>query len=269
MNLEYVLKNKELLIAAKKSAIKQADVVLCPVKPLDPKADADKAADVVEIDAADATVLAAKLVINTTNLIDSHMDCHLPGIWKKSLQEKKQLFLLQEHKMQFENVIADSVADRLQAYTEKISFADLGLKYTGETEALVFGVQIKKDVNPFMFDLYKRGRVNQHSVGMQYVKYFLCLNTEEPAYSSEKANWDKYYPAVANKEVADEKGFFWAVTEARVIEGSAVLKGSNTVTPSLEIEIEKNTDIEPAPATQNTEPPAGTQKQTVNLFNLH
>lgn len=270
MTIAEIFKNKDLIIAEKKAAVKACDVVLSPAEIVSDRKDALKA-DEVTTGEADPTVLNAKLVINATRLIDSHGDCHLGGIWKKSLQEKKQLFLLQEHKMKFEAVIADSVADKLTAYTEEVPFKKLGFKYEGNTEALIFDVQIKKDVNPYMFDLYKRGRVNQHSVGMQYVKLFLCINSEEAVYASERANWEKYYPQVANKEVADEKGYFWAVTEARVIEGSAVLKGSNIATPVMELEIEKNINdnIEPPLGTQNPEPPLSTQKQTINLFNLH
>ena len=36
------------------------------------------------------------------------------------------------------------------------------------------------------------------------------------------------------KETAIEKGYFWAVLEAKLIEGSAVVIGSNPVTPTLE-----------------------------------
>ena len=106
-----------------------------------------------------------------------------------------------------------------------------------------------------MFDLYKKGRVNQHSVVMRYVKMFLCINKSEPMYSQEKENWDKYYPQVANKEVADEKGYFWAVTEAKIVEGSAVVKGSNFATPTLEIDIK-----EAVSDTSKTEPSNDTQK---------
>jgi hypothetical protein len=114
-----------------------------------------------------------------------------------------------------------------------------------------------------MFDLYRKGRVNNHSVGMQYVKIYLCINSEEAMYSSEKANWDKYYSQVVNKEVADEKGYFWAVTEAKIVEGSAVVKGSNSQTPSLEIEIEKE---EPSEDTQNTPEPTNDVTQKNELL---
>jgi hypothetical protein len=256
MTIEEVFKNKDLLLAQKKNAIKKGDIILNVSTTTETTQNVIK--DGVNITITDPTVLNAKLVINTTNLIDSHMDCHIKGIWNKSISETKQLFLLREHEMEFENIIADSSVDKLEAKTESLTFKSLGLPYNGSTEALIFDVQIKKEVNEYMFDLYRKGRVNQHSVGMRYVKIFLCINSNEPNYSSEKANWDKYYPQVANKEVADEKGFFWAVTEAKVIEGSAVVKGSNECTPTMEIEIEKNNEA--VIDTSKTEPSIDTQK---------
>jgi hypothetical protein len=89
---------------------------------------------------------------------------------------------------------------------------------------------------------------------------FLCIDSNEAMYSNEKASWDKYYPMVANKEVADQKGFFWAVTEAKVIEGSAVVKGSNECTPVMEIEIEKE-NTEAVINTLENEPLKDTQKR--------
>jgi hypothetical protein len=248
--VENVFKNKDLLISEKQNAIKCGDVVIGSVLKDEPnKTDANKAeGDVVELENVD--VINVKAVINTTNVIDSHMDCHIPGLWKKTLQETKLLYLLQEHTMKFDKIIADSVNDELKAYTQSIPWSKLGQTFEGKTEALVFESKVKKDVNEFMFNLYKNGRVLNHSVGMRYVKIYLCINSNEAMYTAEKENWDKYYPEVANKEIADEKGYFWAVTEAKVIEGSAVVKGSNEYTPTLEIEAEK---IEPTEVTQQTE----------------
>jgi hypothetical protein len=274
--IKSVFENKELIISKKKNEVKRADVVL-NVSLNEADDNTNKA--VSDLSAEDINVLNAKLVINTTNLIDSHLDCHVPNIWNKSLKEIGTFFLLQEHEMEFDMVIADSVNDGLKAYVENIGWNKLGLKYAGETQALIFETQIKKDRNEFMFNQYRKGYVLNHSVGMRYVKMFLCIDSNEPTYSSEKSNWDKYYPIVANKEVADEKGYFWAVTEAKVIEGSAVVKGSNFATPTLEIEIEENktenieavedtSKIEPSNDTQeNQTPPDEAQKQFfINLL---
>lgn len=254
--IQHVWKNRDLIIAEKTNAIKHADVVFHTAKENDDSKGVNKAG--VDITIQDPSILNAKLVINTTKLVDSHMDCHIDGLWKKSLSESKQLLLLEEHTMKFDKIIADSLVDKLSAYTEQMTFKSLGFNYPGNTEALIFDVQIKKDVNEKMFDLYRKGRITQHSVGMRYIKLFLCIDSDEPNYSSEKANWDKYYEAVVNKELVDQKGFFWAVTEAKVIEGSAVVKGSNECTPVMEIEIEKNGADGITP---KTEPSNDTQKR--------
>jgi hypothetical protein len=85
---------------------------------------------------------------------------------------------------------------------------------------------------------------------MRYVKIDLAINSEEKYYADEKKVWDKYIDEVANRDEAEKQGYFWAVTEAKAIEGSAVVIGSNQITPTLEVE-EKN--IEPSKDTQKTE----------------
>ena len=231
-NIKHILANKELLLAKKTSAIKHGDVIFASYGEVNNKV------EITKEDGADSYQvgkLKLSLCINTTNVIDSHMDCHIPGLWKKSLSETKMLHLLQEHEMEFEYVIADSINNEFVASTKQIAWSKLGATYEGSTQALLFDVTIDSKRNPFMFEQYKNGYVLNHSVGMRYVKLFMCVDTNEPSYASEKANWDKYYPQVANKEVADMRGYFWAVTEAKVIEGSAVVKGSNTITPVVSI----------------------------------
>ena len=101
------------------------------------------------------------------------------------------------------------------------------------------GVEIDKR-NEFMFNQYAKGYVKNHSVGMRYVKLELAINSESKWDVEEKEIWDKYIDDIANKEVAEERGYFWAVTEAKIIEGSAVPIGSNTITPTLEVEAKNN-----------------------------
>jgi hypothetical protein len=225
----------------------------------------NKAESTQKIDLSSANELKATLVLNSCGIIDSHMDCHIKGLWTKTLQEQNRLLLLQEHEMEFDKIIATAKDDQLKAFTKTVSWAKLGMSYSGSTEALMFDAIIKQSVNPFMFDLYKQGRVHEHSVGMRYVKMFTCMNINEPTYSSEKANWDKYYQYVVNKDLADQKGFFFAVTEAKLIEGSAVVLGSNMATPTMEIEIEKSSK-----AAQSTlpiiEPPVGTHQSNTHLL---
>ena len=107
-----------------------------------------------------------------------------------------------------------------------------------------------------MFDQYRKGYVKQHSVGMRYVKMVTCINDED--YPVQKENWDKYITMVANRADAEASGYFWAVLEAKVMEGSAVLFGSNCMTPTALVEDyddnSESTKNQPPPGTGN-EPP--------------
>lgn len=253
--VENVFRNKDLLISQKKNALKRGDVILGSILKEEQNTEVVTKAEGDVVDMSGVDVVNVKAIINTTNVIDSHMDCHIPGLWSKTIKETKLLYLLQEHDMEFDKIIADSVNDDLKAYTKKLAWSKLGQSFEGNTEALIFEAKVKKEVNEFMFNLYKNGRVLNHSIGMRYVKIYLCINSNEATYAAEKDNWDKYYNEVANKEIADEKGYFWAVTEAKIIEGSAVVKGSNEYTPTLEIEAEKTEPSIDTPETEIKEEP--------------
>lgn len=237
---KFLKANKSLLMAEKSVAIKYADAVSygCPV--LDVKTKAFKT-----VDAAESMALLirdeinAKLAINATNILDTHGDVHLPGLWKKCLKENAEKMLhLKMHVMDFDTVIADGLDGDVKAYTEMISWKELGFDFKGTTEVLLFESIIRKARNEQMFNNYAKGYVKQHSVGMRYVKYLLCINSEERYYFEEKDAWDEYYKEIVNKDVADERGWFWAVTEAKAFEGSAVPRGSNYATPTIEMKSE-------------------------------
>jgi len=227
---EYLRANKRLIFTQKKSAVKFSD----PLQHLNfvPGTGLYAAKALSLSGGGEVALFKVKLAINTTNLLDSHSDVHIPGLWTKSLKERRDLFLLKEHNLSFESIISDVIT----ATADKMTWKSLGFKFDGETEVLVFDTEIEKERNEYMAEQYAKGRVKQHSVGMQYVKLFLCMNSQSKFDIEEKANWDKYYPQVVNQKDADSQGYFWAVTEAKVIEGSAVPLGSNFATPVISIE---------------------------------
>lgn len=229
--IKRIKENKSLIIAEKKSVMKQADACDADIYHVNTKGEAVKAEG---SDTTDTERITAKIVINTTNLIDSHCDCHIPGLWNKTLKENKSPYHLQEHQLKFDKVISDQVT----ASVKTMSWASLGQPFEGNTQALIFDSIIEKERNEYMFKQYLKGWVRNHSVGMRYVNLFLCINSEERYYQEEKDNWDKYYPQVANKSVAEELGYFWAVTEAKMVEGSAVPIGSNYATPTISVKSE-------------------------------
>lgn len=231
---KFLKENKELLVRERKMFPKQADAIsfVCPL--FDKASNSFKAAN--EVSLMEKDVLTAKLAINATNLLDSHKDVHIPGLWKRTLKNNaKKLLLLEAHDMSFDGVISEGLDGDVKAYVEDISWKELGFDYKGTSEVLVFDATIRKAYNEKMFKLYAQGRVKNHSVGMGYVEYFMAINSEEKYYIEEKEVWEKYYSEIVNQDEADETGYFWAVTEAKAYEGSAVPRGSNCATPTLEI----------------------------------
>jgi hypothetical protein len=251
---DFMVKNKETLIAQKKAVDKKADAfiyqpIIVREKPLT-QAKADNIIDPINVDS-----LKVVVVINTTNFLDRHGDVHIPGIWNKSLVENKAIMHLQEHEMEFDKIISDG--DMLKVYTKTYSWAELGYPYDGFTEGLTFESTIERKRNEFMMNQYANGWVRNHSVGMRYVKIDFAINDEDCP--NEFEAWNKYYPQIANKEVADERGYFWYVLEAKVIEGSAVPIGSNSATPTISVEQGKS---EPEQSTRHdNEPELSTHKE--------
>jgi hypothetical protein len=246
--------NKAMLIAEKKSAIKQADAVSFVDKSLEfHHGDTIDKAEVVLATSPTAPIKVTA-VINTTNILDSHGDVHIPGLWKKSLGETMRHYLIKEHRFNFDNVISDKVTATARA----MKWAALGFPWEGSTQALVFESEIAPSDPTGMYERYRAGKVHEHSVGMRYMKLDLAINTEAQGYDEEKAVWDKYIDQIANKEAAMDKGYFWVVTEAQVIEGSAVLRGSNYATPTISVKNE-----EPDQSTPEYEPGEPLEKESI------
>lgn len=249
---DYLVKNEALIFHAKKSAIKEADGFTSLPMYVNTKGDLVGKADMTEA-SVDSTKLKVAAVINTTNWYDSHGDVHIPGLWKKSLSDNKSgFYLLDSHQRLFQDVIADSCV----AQAKTMSWKQLGLDIDGTTQALLFTCIVDQDRNAFMFGQYSKGFVKQHSVGMRYVKLVTCINDED--YPVQKENWDKYIEDVANKSDAMAAGYFWAILEAQVVEGSAVVFGSNCVTPTYNTSL-LGTKNEPLSSTQD-EPPFDAMK---------
>ena len=225
--IDFLVKNKSLLITEKKinSNLKRQDEFITINSNLVSKSIAK---ETVKEDTED--VLYRDLIINTTNYMDSHSDVHLPKIWNKSLSEKKDRYHVKEHDLSFNGVITYS--KDIEAFVKSFTWKELGYNVEGTTEALVYSVAIQKNVNKEMFDLYLKNIIKQHSVRMQYIKIEMAVNDED--YKEEFATWNKYISEIVNSEKAIEQGYFFAVTEAKEIEGSAVLMGSNPITPTIQ-----------------------------------
>tara|TARA_R110000772_G_scaffold188838_4_gene299941 strand:- start:3952 stop:4800 length:849 start_codon:yes stop_codon:yes gene_type:complete len=228
----FLIENKEILLTQKKSAVKYADGLSIDHLPKEAQKSITKAEGT---QSGESDMVKTRTIINTTNILDSHGDVHIKGIWNKSLKENKRILHVQEHKSnEFDKIIASG--EDLKASVKTYSWKELGYDAEGETQALVFDSNVRKERNPFMFEQYSKGYVNNHSVGMRYVKLELAVNDKD--YEKEKDFWDKNINLIVNKQEAEKNGYFWVVQEAKVIEGSAVPLGSNPITPTLNIKSE-------------------------------
>lgn len=244
---EFLSDNKKDLMAQKRMQIKHSDGLNIGLMPniTQKSAISNKNGEAVSVIA----------IINTTNYLDSCDDVHIDGLWNKSINENKGKILhLQEHESKFDKIIASG--EDLDVFTQLYKWFDLGYNFIGNTEALVFNSLVRKSRNGYMYNQYRNGYVTNHSVGMQYMKIALGIN--DPEQKEEFEIFQKYLDKIVNKNIALARGFFWAVTEARVFEGSAVPQGANDLTPTL--------SVKPVQATQKYEPSIDTQKNKIELI---
>lgn len=241
--------NKDAIIALKKAEVKFSKGIAT----ISEKIDANKSINMEE-----GYVYP---VINTTRLMDSHHDVHIDGIWNRSVTDQAgKVYYLADHRMSMSSVIAypKDVTMSIAALPLK----SVGYDMDGNCQGLVFKVPKDKIQLPSAKYVIDEKIDIEHSVRMQYVTLFLCMDSSDAGHKEEKANYDAYIGYVANKEMAEEVGYFWAVTEAKIYkEGSMVLSGSNPYTPLMQ------KDNEPPTSTQdNSEPPTSTPKKTTHLL---
>ncbi len=151
---DFLHEKKSDVIFQKKAAIKYTDslaiAAVMQANEMEGKrlAGVDKAFKAEEeMNLPDGTI-KVRSIINSINIIDSHMDLHLPGIWKQSLLSKRQRYLLNQHKQSFEGVISRDVTPT----AKKLDWSVLGYYYEGKTECLVYDSIIRPDVNPYMYE---------------------------------------------------------------------------------------------------------------------
>jgi hypothetical protein len=248
---KYLVENKSDLIELKKSATKFSESVSMPVV----LKEVGKSATTIDLK---ATEIEKTIIGNTYGWLDTHDDVHIEGIFTKSIAENQTRILhLHDHIQQ----LTAKVGKPLKIYEDQIKWKDLGVDKTGSTTALFMDSKIMKSYNEIIFEGYLNKEIDQHSVGMQYTKLFMCINDDE--YKEEYANWNKYIGFVGNADKAEDQGYFFAVTEAKVKEISCVIAGSNELTPTLDSKAD--TSIEPVKSTQ--EKPSIDFTQLKTIFN--
>lgn len=246
----FIKKNREDLFIAKGLEYKtESECVI--------KAEINTNSFVPNIAADLGDIIEVKALINSTNVIDSHRDLHLNGIWNKTVNDNRFTPILKCHERIFESVIANKGKN----YNEQMNFKDIGVDVDFEFQANISQFFIDKNSQPLMWSKYANGEVMQHSIGMMYVDYDIAYYDED---SEKEMNFfNEMKKQAINPEVADEYGYIWVVREAKKREGSAVVFGSNPLTPTLWIK-----NYEPQRSTREKTEPSyiGTQDKSINKF---
>ena len=256
---KFLVENKHQLIATKKAGLKYTDglihqpSIITATKTATVKADG-------EIDLPEEGVINVKVVGNAAWWCDSQLDVLTDTCYDKSIKERGTLI---PHIADHIHISTNHVGDVKAVYTQKIALRDLGLDMDGKTTCFVMETAVREDYNVRTYFFYKNGKINQHSIGLQYVSIGMCINDKD--YLPEYEMWQKYYDKVINKDVIDERGYFWIVPERKIMENSCVLFGANSLTPTLEV-----TDTGKSAAESGTETqPSSTDKSMVICPNCH
>jgi hypothetical protein len=245
---KFLHENKDAFIAQKKSVMKRFDgsPSSFSIAGLPQKDGAVKAIGTFADIPDTADVLRVKVAANTSLWCDSQGDVLLRDAGKKSIRERKGLI---PHIHDHDWVVGAEVGEVNSIYYEDVPLSTLGVNQAGMAQVLVFDTDIMKAYNEMIFNKYRKGKIKQHSIGLQYVKIMLCM--DDDSWSEEyKANFDKYAPMVINQDAISE-GYFWAVQEFKLLENSCVLIGANSLTPTLETTAKAYTEDEPPIDTQN------------------
>jgi len=229
----YLRVNKSSLIENKKSNLKLCDSVKATVEvsPREPKTATTKDEGEESTDSPTyKDSIDVTIVCNTANLIDSHMDMLTDDAYTESIKRRGNTI---PHLLDHVHSAVGHIGDVNKVYTKSIALSDLGLDSECSTTALIMESSIRKDYNTKAFEFYSKGKINQHSIGLSYDEINLAINSSHEDDKKAKEIWDKFYPKVINKDIADKRGYFWVVPKVDIRENSAVLFGANPLTPTL------------------------------------
>ena len=225
--------NKDALIAKKMEGINKSDTFIHAVRKNTAYKSSAKKSTIKASGTEQMGELKVTIVCNAAYFCDTQMDVLIPDCWKGTIKRngpkgKNVIKHLKNHVWKTDDIVGKPT----DIYSMEVPLVELGLNQVGNTQCLIMESIVKERFDCKTFDLYEEGDQNQHSIGMGYLDLELAIN--DPNDREYFAVWSKYYPSIINKDVVDEAGFFWAVPEIELYENSAVLWGSNELTPTLE-----------------------------------
>ena len=138
------------------------------------------------------------IAVNTTWILDSHIDLHVDGLWTKSAKERnRRNYLVDTHIMTMGTTLAKK--EDVEILVENIPFSALGFNYKGNTQVLIYKIP-KNKLSKLAKDWIDEGYSIEASVKMQYVIIDFAMNSILEEDESSKKLYDEYINKIANKE---------------------------------------------------------------------
>lgn len=223
----YLKSNKKDIIELKKSGIKFSEPFRNNATPY------QKSLVTNFDDDIEAGIITRTIIGNTYNWMDSYSDVLVNGAATRTLQHREgQIKHLHDHQM----LLTAKVGNPLSVYERSVSWKQLGIDIDGRTTALMMDSEIKKSYNEKIFEMYLNGEIDQHSIGFFYQSLSLAVNDDDEEFEDEYKVFKKYIDKIGNKEDVIAQGYFFAVTEIKLLEISAVIIGANELTGTIENE---------------------------------
>lgn len=224
--IHFLLANKQFEITRRKGVVKYSDPNTNLLEFSGKVSKANKG--VIFSNDEDKGVLERSLLVNTYLWKDSHWDVHLPGTFTRSIAAKgANIYPINQHNFDLDNIIGNT----LGITEEPFSWKELGIDHPGETIGVVANAEIKRDRNAARYQDYLNNAINQHSVGMIYLQVAMAVDDKD--YPLEYELYTEWIDKLGNQADVEEDGCFFAIMEAKLMEYSCVIAGSNILTPVL------------------------------------
>lgn len=207
------------------------------------------------------------IAVNSTNVLDSHEDLHVDGIWNKTVDEQQgKNYLVADHDLSISSVIVKK--EYIEMFIAKLPFSALGKPYEGKTQVLIYKFRKDKVIHEVARKWLESGDPIEASVRMRYITILFAMDSNDPEYKEQKKLYDQYFPIIANKADFDYIPYYFIIKEAANIrESSLVVFGSNSTTGNItrtkELEPEESTQTE---IKEKIDPTEVSQKTNSNFY---
>jgi len=172
-------------------------------------------------------------IISNTKYMDSHMDVHMDNSMNRTVDHQQgKVYYAVNHDLSIGKIIA--YPRDVEMMLKEIAWTDIGKDFSGTTQALMFKTKTFDYSNKDAVGAIENKAPVQNSIRMQYKDMAMAINSDDPDFAEEKAEWDENIEKIVNKKVAIEAGYFFPVKELSIEqEGSMVIRGSNDATPII------------------------------------